>query len=293
MGVFDWLGTASNILGWDAIASKFRGTFAVTCGDAISGIFGTTIQSYYGPYITHVVDARWGGLGGLVGAYLNESSALLGLLGVNGYVTWVYGPNITVNYGGPVSVIQRAAVLNKTATKPTEPKDPIPLDVLKSPPDFAPTGEKTTSGDDIAAADRDTLNMVHFLSLVLNLTVATLELTVKFKYTDFDPTKDNQPVSAKHIDTAISLLVPSMMGMIYGIEKAGGVESWGSAVAKNAKDIVEDVVKVVTYPFTKHQKAKTKEAAQATTDAVGLIALLIDSLLIIGAVAAIAGALDS
>jgi hypothetical protein len=281
MGVFGLVSLIGSHVGSDDTQKLFKGQWDVTLGSFVQGIYGTTIQSYYGAYITHVVDGSVMGLGGLVGDYLNDSNPLFGAFGISGYVTWIFGPNITVNYGGPVAVIQRAPSITKTGKTPPKNKDdpgtPIPLPSMPAMIGYKPSGEPTTSGDDIAAADESTLTAVTLLSLMMNLMIASGELAVKFKYSDYDPAKDNQPVGGTIVDTFASLIVPAMMGVIYNIEKAGGYESWTKAAGKQAKDIYEEVGKCITHPIT-YVKSKMNEGGQSTEDTIALLAVLIMTL---------------
>jgi hypothetical protein len=280
------------------VARFFRGTWSVTVGNAIQGIFGTTIQSYYGPYITHVMDSEALGIAGFFGKYMNDpisNSPWKSLLfGIDGYVTWIYGANITCNYGGPVAVIQRATALSKTGQvfkyASSDPKDLTSQKTAKplswSLKDYTAEGDKPKS-DDIeatAAADGATLKAINILSIVLNLTVAILELTVKFGYSSYDPKKDANRLQSYDpsaddsnlssdspvpdiIDVVIALLVPRLMNIIYGIEKAGWNESFAATCLKQAGDFFKDVASAIAYPFS-YAGAKLGEGAQSTQDAI-------------------------
>jgi len=257
MPVFNWLGDVAWVGGKEgntkaaALARYFRGTWTVTVGSTVTGSYGTTLQSYYGPYITHVMDTSFGGITGFLGNYLNDASPFLsGLMGISGYVTWIYGPNITVNYGGPLATITRAASFTKTAQ--TADKKDVPLglwgDGSGLVPDFTPAGKNPQGPEALAinAADQSLVTVINILSLVLNITVATLELAVKFAYSNYDPkldqmsaydpSKDSSPTGGDIMDQIVVQLAPRIMGVIYSMEKAGSLESWWMAAKKPVVD---------------------------------------------------------
>jgi hypothetical protein len=283
MGVFDWIQDIDTARGMvdpgfknSKNAKKFMGSWSVTIGTVITGNYGTTLQSYYGPYITHVVDTGMLGLGYWAGQYLNElglptfiapegtfsqfgNNFLASLLGgIGGFVTWVYGPNITVNYGGPAGTITRAKMFKKTAYTSEKGKFGIPLglvgkDIKLTPAGAPPEGVLAT---EMATADKKILEAVNLLSILLNYTVAILELTAKFAYSSFhsadpkdptdndtleqhDPSEDDYPLSA--IDFVVGALPPRIMAMIYTIETAGSFEFWGTATASKLKAFVERI----------------------------------------------------
>ena len=319
MGVFNWLGDAAWVGGKlgntkaMALARYFTGTWTVTIGNAVTGNYGTTLQSYYGPYITHVMDSRFGGIAGFLGSYLNEVSPLMGmLLGISGYVTWIYGPNITVNYGGPVANITRASSFTKTAqtrgqigspmfddqARPVwlKERQDVPLGLWGSgtdlTPDLTPAGKdpKGPEAKAINEADEGIRTAVNVLSLVLNLSVAALELAVKFAYSNYDPGKglqaynpadDNSPLGGDILDFIVVLLAPRIMAIIYCIEVAGSCGAWGEAALKEAKDLAADVAGAVAYPF-KYLGAKLAEGAHQTQDGAASLEQMIKDLLRIG-----------
>jgi hypothetical protein len=295
MPVFNWLGDAAWVGGKlgntkaAALARYFRGTWTVTVGTTLTGSYGTTQQSYYGPYITHVVDTRFGGIAGFLGNYLNDVSPFMGLLtGISGYVTWVYGPNITVNYGGPVATVTRAASFSKTAQ--TADKKDVPLGLWGEGTgliaDFTPAGKDPKGADAkaINEADQAIVTVVNILSLILNLTVAALELAVKFAYSDYDPkldhmsgydpSKDNSPTGGDVMDFIVTQLPPRLMGVIYAMEKAGSLESWWMAAKKPVVDFFDDVINGIDYAST-YIGAKMKELQQGIEDVGEAIAALI------------------
>jgi hypothetical protein len=268
MPVFNWLGDvawAGGELGNTkayALARYFRGTWTVTVGTTLTGSYGTTQQSYYGPYITHVVDTSFGGIAGFLGNYLNDSSPFMGLLtGISGYVTWIYGPNITVNYGGPLVTITRAGSFTKTAQ--TVDKKDVPLGLWGKDTglivDFTPAGKdpKGPEAEAIRDADQALVEVVNILSLVLNLTVAALELAVKFGYSNYDPqldqmsgydpSKDNSPTGGDIMDFIVTQLPPRIMGVIYAMEKAGSLESWWMAVKKPVVEFFAAIASGISY----------------------------------------------
>jgi hypothetical protein len=320
MGVFDWIGMGESILGPknSKIDKELSGSWSVTIGTAIQGNYGTTLQSYYGPYITHCVDTSWLGLGFLANRFLNELAPgwpipegtfsqfggnVLGSLfsGIGGYVTWVYGPNITATYGGPTGTITRA----KSFTKTAYPSDPLPLGLLLGkkekalPP--APAGSSPNGVDAVALANKDkkVLLMVNLLSWVLNLTIAALELAVKFEYSSYhpnpdpdqnnileqpNPSEDNYPLGG--INFILGAVPPRIMAFIYTVETAGSFEFWGPSSAKKAKDHAKDVLGVVgispgTPEMLPYSEAKTKHAVKMTQDSIDALVLLIAALVIV------------
>jgi hypothetical protein len=333
MGVFDWIGTGNTALQTLGIEDKnskfskyFKGSWSVTVGTAIQGNFGTTVQSYYGPYITHVVDTSFGGVGFLAGQYLNEifpipvgthnqfDSNVLGSLvfGISGYITWVYGPNITASYGGPTGTITRAKSFEKTAYAQAPTKTGLPLGLSGKGTDLTPAGAPPDGVDAVtmANADKKVLLVVNLLSLVLNITVAVTELVVKFAYSSFhsadpndptdnetieqpNPSEDNYPLTG--IDFGITLLATRMMAIIYATETAGSFETWAAASAKKAKDQAADIAAIIGIsPGTPEMmpwfvKAKTQEGLHMTEDSLDSLMVLIAVLLVIlGAAAAMA-----
>jgi hypothetical protein len=226
------------------------------------------------------VDTRFGGIAGFLGNYLNDVSPFMGLLtGISGYVTWIYGPNITVNYGGPVATITRAPSFTKTAQ--TADKKDIPLglwgpdtDLVQ---DYVPAGKDPKGPEALAikAADEALLKGVNILSLILNLTVAALELAVKFAYSNYDPklqeltgydaSADNSPTGGDIMDFIVTQLPPRIMGWIYALEKAGSWHSWWMAVKKVVVDFFKAVVSGVEYAGS-YISAKMKEVEQGIKD---------------------------
>jgi hypothetical protein len=288
MPVFNWLGDiawAGGKLGNTkayALARYFRGTWTVTVGTTLTGSFGTTQQSYYGPYITHVIDTRFGGIAGFLGNYVNDASPFMNLLtGISGYVTWIYGPNITVNYGGPVGQITRATSFTKTAQ--TAKKEDVPLGLWGEGTDldpfWKPAGEdpKGEQAKALLAADKVVVKWVNVLSLILNLTVASLELAVKFGYSNYDPqlkelsgydpSADNSPTGGDVMDFIVTQLPPRIMGVIYSMEKAGSFESWWMAVKKPVVDFYEAWVAAQPSADSYRQVLEAK-VEQGTDDAI-------------------------
>jgi hypothetical protein len=300
MTALNWIGAYESVFGSkDSMFGKyFKGTFGVTIGDAISGNYGTTLQSYFGPYITHCVDTRWLGLAGFLGRYLNDLDPFMGMVaGIGGYVTWVYGPNITVNYGGPAGTISRAKSFTKTAY--TAEKTGIPLGLWGSETDLvpAPKGQppKGVEADEIATADKKVLLAVNLLSMLLNYTVAALELAAKFKYSSFDPndkhitlpdpSEDNYPLGG--IDFVLGKIPSRIMGVIYCLELAGSWSTWGENWVKGAKDFFKDLVSPVTVP-AKYLEAKLEKAGMNTEDAISTLVFAVVLLGVIIGIAALA-----
>jgi hypothetical protein len=284
MSALNWIGTGAGLLGKitddkAAAALKkfsryFQGTFGVTIGNAIAGNFGTTLQSYYGPYITHCVDTKWMGAAGFLGNFLNASNAFESSLvsGVGGYVTWVYGPNITVNYGGPAGTVYRCKKFEKTASYLGPWGDAEdPLDYIPHPKGEKPKGPEA---EVISDADKAMAKVVTALSVVLNLMVAILEVAAKFTYTNYDsspnlpdPSDNNYPLGG--INLALGFVPPRLMGLIYAIERAGSLETFGSAWVKCAKDFLIDVVTLMG--AAKDEKAKLQSASWSAEDAIAMI----------------------
>jgi hypothetical protein len=293
MPVFNFLGDAAWVGGElgstkaYALARYFRGTWTVTVGTTITGSYGTTQQSYYGPYITHVVDTRIAGLLGFLGNYVNDTSPFMGLLtGISGYVTWIYGPNITVNYGGPVATVTRATSFTKTAQTADKKDMPLGLWGKDTDLDYTPAGNDP-KGPDAAAikeADKALVEVVNILSLVLNLTVAALELAVKFGYSNYDPkldqmsgydpSQDNSPTGGDVMDFIVTQLPPRIMGVIYAMEKAGSLESWWMAVKKPVVDFFKAVLSGIEYAAS-YVLAKMKEVQQGIEDVINAVVLVI------------------
>jgi hypothetical protein len=302
MGVFDWIGLGASLFGSEKFAKHFKGSWGVTIGTAISGNYGSTMESYYGPYITHVVDTPIFNLAFLAGRYFNPLDPFSGTVlgGMGGCVTWVYGPNTAVTYGGPYSEVTRAKIFSKTAytaETPEVPKAGIPLGLWGPGTDLipAPKGNppKGLEAFEIATADKKTLLVVNLLSVLLNVTVATLELAAKFKYSSFnpddknkleqpDPTEDDYPLGG--INFILSFLPTRIMGLIYTLELAGSLEAWGKAWVKAAKDFFNDVKDKVTY-LPKLLVALLEKAGMTTADA---IATLVFAVWLLGIVIGIA-----
>jgi hypothetical protein len=155
-----------------------------------------------------------------------------------------------VNYGGPVATVTRAASFTKTAQ--TADKKDVPLGLWGEgsdlAADFTPAGKDPKGPEALAIneADKALVEVVNILSLVLNLTVAALELAVKFAYSNYDPkldqmsaydpSKDSSPTGGDVMDFIVTQLPPRIMGVIYSMEKSGNLESWWMAVKKPVVD---------------------------------------------------------
>jgi hypothetical protein len=318
MGVFDWIGDVASLGPKDnKFAKYFTGSWSVTIGTAIQGNYGTTLQSYFGPYITHVVDTSLG-VGFLVGKYVNELAVgwpfpegtfsqfggnVVGSLftGIGGYVTWVYGPNITVNYGGPVGTITRAKSFTKTAY--TADAQGIPLGLIGKGTDLKPAGAapKGIDAETMASGDKKILEAINLLSAVLNYTIAILELTVKFAYSSFttsettdpntneiieqpNPSEDNYPLGK--IDFILGQLPPRIMAFIYSIDTVGSFEFWGTANANKVKAFMKkitDFLHISPGPksWLAYSQATANECLQSSVDSIEALVVVVAALAVI------------
>lgn len=207
----------------------FAGAFEVTAGDSVEGIYGSHYAATFGPSISHNVDLKFGGLYGIDISDTSLVAFLSVLLGLGGNVDVVYGQRTTATYGTLLD-IQRGPTITKRGNTATV-KQLWSGNMGAAPANVA--------ADEVAAGDAKTLRMVTLLSLLNNLTIATTQLFMHFKYQDYhrprpeheqaggadkyDHSSWNEP--PRVLDAVVTQLPKRLMAIIALIERAGGLES--------------------------------------------------------------------
>src|SRR5688572_26371517 len=115
MSLFDWinLGMSGSSAADQALDEGFTGSFDVTIGDVVYGVFGAEYDEFFGPYCMLVVDLEDMLLSNTLAKMLPVTSALLA--GVGGNANFIYGTYTNANYVGPAITIQRAQSITKTS----------------------------------------------------------------------------------------------------------------------------------------------------------------------------------
>lgn len=244
MGVFNWinLATAPFALGDVGkardFAAFFRGACQINMGTSLYGFYGERQTHVFGNDIKLVSCGAYGGIGGFLGKFMNESGPLLGLLGMNGDASVVMGPRIAITYGGPKVEIQRGPVLRKIGYKSVYASH-VNWDVASVR--LAGNQPQQPVGNEAAAMDEKTERAILALSVLLNLVTASFELAIRFKYPDYDPKAQSAFDTPKILNIVVTTISDVIMGLIYCIETAGSWTQWADEFKDNAAESAEKV----------------------------------------------------
>lgn len=144
---------------------NMTGSFNVTIGDAVAGIFGARHTHIYGGEIKLVCDPE-DFLLGQVAHKIPTISALLG--GIGGQATFVYAQNTSATYGGPKVDIRRAPSISKQT------------DYI-----IPRAGKPATVSDPPDPVDGVMCAAVTVLSVLVIAVPAVMELMIRFKYPQY------------------------------------------------------------------------------------------------------------
>jgi hypothetical protein len=221
MGVFDWIEEEATAVsggefpwpGADGVGKPvYKGTFAVTIGDAIAGIIGQRQTHIFGPDIKLVVDVE-DMLANLVEKIpgMAPLSPMMGALaGIGGNVGCYYGSNISFTYVGPKVDIRRAPEMKKTSgtifgdAQYDGPTHTLFADTLAKAAAAAgpagaaaapPTPGKLAKLKPFVTYENSCKLLVTGLSTILAAATAGIEIAMRVKYSQFG--KSAPPGSAK------------------------------------------------------------------------------------------------
>jgi hypothetical protein len=223
---FDWIGLAAAAKGEEV--SWYKGSYAVTTGDAFAGFFGSRTAHLFGPDVKLVVDLEDLGanLFPLLGALADV------VAGIGGNVTYCYGTNLTATYFGPKAEIRRGPTWSKTA------------DSLFSPYKFTGPGQPAPANPD--PADKAVDAAVLVLTLLLWGVTAGVELTIKLKYIGLNASSAKETNFEMGLMASLGGIVSSrLMALIKGIENACALGKYGEEFLKGCKWMVQTTALVV------------------------------------------------
>lgn len=207
MGVFDWIEEEATARsggefpwpGGDDVGNPvFKGTFAVTVGDAIAGIIGQRQTHIFGPEVKMVVDVEdmLANLVEKIPVFAAVSPLMAMLTGIGGNANFYYGSNTSVTYVGPKVDIRRAPELKKTAETPFSRAKFIGPSVFEKGDSENPGGWKAPSAKELGAKTEIACQtLVTALSALLAAGTAGIEIAMRVKYSQFG--KSAPPESAK------------------------------------------------------------------------------------------------
>lgn len=258
MSVFNWIGLAAAPFAAADVGKArdfeafFRGSCQITIGTALLGFYGQRLTHVFGNEIKLVSCGAYGGIGGFLGKFINQSGPLLGVLGMDGDVSVVMGPRIAITYGGPRVDIQRAPVIkkisyksvNQTAIAPSGGFWGLITSLTSDVASLQLAGDQPQepTGKDAVATDKKTERAILALSILLNLVTASFELAIRFKYPDFDPKKTDGFDTPKILNTVVTTISNIILAIIYGIETAGTWTQYATTFKDNAKDALDKVL---------------------------------------------------
>lgn len=306
MSVFNWIElavspfAAADIGKARDFAAFFRGSCQITIGTALLGFYGQRLTHIFGNEIKFVSCGAYGGLGGFLGKFINESGPLLGLVGMNGDVSVAMGPRIAITYGGPRVDIQRAPVIKKVSYKS------VNRDVVSPGGGFwglitsltsdmaslqlAGDQPQEPTGKDAIATDKKTDRAILALSVLLNLVTASFELAIRFKYPSYDPKTEDGFSTPKILNTVVTTISNIILAVIYAIETAGTWTQFCTTFKDNAKEVLDKVLFALgcvtlvlpLYWFTEWLGKTWQEGSNLTKGVMIGIAFLVIAGLLIG-----------
>lgn len=216
MSVLDWVDLGLHRKGEEI--PGFKGSFSVTLGDAVAGVFGARHAHIFGPDVRLVCDIE-----NMIMSKIPLHS-LAGLAeGIGGGAAFIYGQNTTATYVGPAVTLRRGPSWTKAAAsffpKALDPADPFNgFPLMGGNPPVGVTAEEQY------AMDNNLAKLVLATSAILCLVTAGLELAIRFKYPTFNSSTNEDPSSTAQLLYDLTYTLCSrLMELIVLMEQAGTV----------------------------------------------------------------------
>ena len=223
MSVWEWVETG--LINNDKSIPAMTGSFNVTIGDALNGIFGAQHNHIFGSYVNLICDPEDMLLGQL-DKCLPVVSALLG--GIGGNTVFTYGSSTAATYVGPAYTIQRAPSVNKTSNY-----------VL---PHVKASGPASAAGvPPVDPIDTAMLAAVAALSVLIICVPAALELTIRFKYPKYgsgeedEETEETYGKSPEILKLCAYMITSRLMSFLRMLEEKGSWAGFAEQWAKEAE----------------------------------------------------------
>jgi hypothetical protein len=252
MGVFNWIGLSSTLAGVcgsdeaKKFSQYFSGSYGVTLGTAVGGFYGSRDTHIYGTETKMVTSGMFGGVGGLLGVFLDEwSFPFVRMLGLSGDVSFALGARTSVTYGGPQTTIRRGPVINKSTGKPLGNSW---MKLLTNGAELAAQQPADATGRDAADMDAKTVRTLEILAQLLTTATAASELAIAFKYPTYNSKTDKDAFDTPNvINMVFTQLSKTLMAIIYGIETASTYVNGNKMLKENTVKLMTTIDDVLTY----------------------------------------------
>lgn len=211
MSILDWVNVGMHR--GDKSIPEFNGSFAVTIGNMVQGIYGSRHVDIFGTDARLVCDIE-----DMLLSLIPLPTLRALVEGVGGSAAFIYGQNATATYKGPAITIRRGDSWTKAGNS-FFPSAGAVGPLMGGLPTVPPVGHAAMTQYEM---DRNLAILVATMSAILCLVTAGLELAVRFKYPTFNSSTNTDPTSTAQLLYDLAYTLSSrLMELIILMEQGG------------------------------------------------------------------------